>query len=501
MESTTYHVSKRFLNISINRILLISLFIFLNVFSSTVSYVGAVLSICEVIVIGLLLLKGDIINSFIILLICISGSLEMSSFVYLNGDGHTLYSIYNLPVLSIFGFYFITFLIFIMSYQKYAHRCHESLRDNRGIRKFLKDLPLLFITGLFTGLIAILVNDNGINAYSWSSTALITNSLRILSMMCFIATGVYLLSDSRNYSRVESTIVEILFSFIVVSSITVILGWHGYYGRITNIMLMPLASSLCPMLFVIPAFYKVKRPILYYVSAGAFTVESMFLNSLMGSKFYMIPLFSLLIYVVVTMRRGRFKSLILIGIGFLLVLVNSGSILNLITGTEYGQWKYNQFINVFNFSGGGLVNWYNNVDASPRFRIDEFVNIALEYVHKPFYALFGKGNAGSIIHRWGTTDWNRGNGTFADYQISSGIFLSMHESINVLFIRHGLVGLFFFLSTVISAIKRVLKSPWAIGGIMWIFFYWGIYISWWIGAIMLVMSMMTFNYSDEEIID
>ena len=69
----------------------------------------------------------------------------------------------------------------------------------------------------------------------------------------------------------------------------------------------------------------------------------------------------------------------------------------------------------------------------------------------------------------------------------------MHESINVIFLRHGILGIVFIVSTFTSAVKKITKSPWAIGGIIWFVFYWGIYISWWMGAAMLVMALSFSN--------
>lgn len=497
MEPDCTYMRKKELSISISRIALISAFLLVNLLCSKVRYIGASMALIETVLVGLLILKRGVEKAFVVLLVCLSCSLEMSSFVYLNGEGHTLYSIYCVPLMSIFAFYGLTYALFLVSYQKYSKQMHLSLRENRSAKRFFLFLILTFFTGLITGLITILVNDNGIASYDWSSTALFTNSLRILSMMSFFGTAVCLVTGNEGFLRkVESVIVEILFGYGIVFLITIILGWHGYYGAISNIMLMPLAASLCPMLLIIPAFFDVKRPVAYYLAFAAFTLGSMFYNSQMGSKFYFIPLASVFVFVLITMKKRKAKTFFLILLIFLFLLMNSGTIQSLLNGTKYGSWKYNQFINFFNLSEDGLYGWYNTIDDSPRFRIDEFVNIFIEYTKKPWYLVFGKGNAGTILHSWGTTDWYRSGGTFAAYQIESGIFMSMHESINVLFIRHGLVGIVFLITTLVNAIKKYRKSPWCIGAVVWFLFYWGIYISWWIGALMLVLVLCSKEEKD-----
>ena len=478
------------MNISYQRVILFSLFLLLNVLSTKVSYLGALLSIVEFFTIAVLLLKGNVENSFLALTICLASSFEMASFVYLNGEGLRLYSIFNLPLVTVFPFYGICYFVFFLSHRQYSTCARVVIGDKPGIRKFKFFLPVLFISGLVTGLIALAFNDNGISSYSWAGTALVSTSLRILALMCYLSSAIYLINGkSGSVHNIEKALTELLISYVFVSTITIIFKWHGYYGSMAGMMLMPLASSLCPILLVIPVYYNVKNSRLYYILSLAFIVETIFYSSEMGSKFYIIPLLCVITFVGVTMKKGRLKSLILVFLVILLLVVNSGSIINLFTGSEYGYWKFNQLLNVFNFSSGGVSNWYNNVDASPRFRVDEFVNIFLEYVRKPWYVLFGKGNAGTILHTWGTTNWFRQNGTFSEYQMNSGIFMSMHESVNVIFLRHGLVGLIFIFSTLISVIKKAFKSPWAIGGMIWFLFYWGIYLSWWVGALMLILAI------------
>jgi hypothetical protein len=350
----------------------------------------------------------------------------------------------------------------------------------------------MFFSGILTGLLTFLFNDNGIGDYSWTTTAFFTTSLRILSLMCFVSTGFYLVISSDIVKReIESTFAEILFSYGIVGTLTVLLGWHGYYGVNEAIMLMPLASSLCPVLIILPSFYNVKKPYLYYIVSIGFTFESLFYSSLMGSKFYLVPLLGILVAIVTSFRKGKIKIFLVTTIIILIIAISSADIMNLISASSFGNWKFTQFLNTFTFSAGrgGLDSWYRNIDASPRFRVDEFVNIFIEYMNKPWFALFGKGNAGTITHTWGTTNWQNVNGAFSEAQISSGIYMNVHESANVLFLRHGLTGLYFFVFTVWNLLKRLFKSPWTLGGLIWFIFFWGVYVSWWIGAVMLIFAL------------
>ena len=353
---------KKKIDISPTRILIISLLIFFNVLSSKVNYLGALISIMELSIVLLYMIKGNLAKAYLFLLVFISSSLEEQSFVYLNGEGHNLYSVFKLPMVSIFAFYGVIYTLFILIYTRYSRLAGLSNNDNKPIRKFLRYLPLLFFTGLITGLITILVNDNGISQYTWSTTALITTSLRILALICVAASGAYLIKGKEGFKHyAEHILIELLFAFGIVATITVVLGWHGYYSEMDNVMLMPLASSLCPLIIIIPVYFNVKRPIYYYIIGIVFTVESMFYNSVMGSKFYLIPILAVFVYVSTAMRRGKLKSLLLMILLLSFLLVNADSIINIVTGTDYGFWKFNfsLFINSILFSLSSISFSFN----------------------------------------------------------------------------------------------------------------------------------------------
>ena len=115
------------------------------------------------------------------------------------------------------------------------------------------------------------------------------------------------------------------------------------------------------------------------------------------------------------------------------------------------------------------------------------------------YFLFGKGFAGTTLHHTNLLDWERGGGTFSREQITHGIYYQMHESINLIYLRHGLCGLTFFISMISSLIKHIKCSPWAAIGLIWFVFYWGFGNTLWIGAVAIVLALNT--QSDKNIIN
>src|SRR5690606_5756124 len=75
-------------------------------------------------------------------------------------------------------------------------------------------------------------------------------------------------------------------------------------------------------------------------------------------------------------------------------------------------------------------NYYKNIDASPNARIDEFLNVIVEYNQKPFFSILGKGFGGSTkdhIKAFGSFQ----SSYFSDNEYIYGSFVFLHETINI----------------------------------------------------------------------
>lgn len=461
-----------------------------HVFLQQNSTTAIVLSLTELAVITCFVLIKKIEKAYLLLLLVLAASLEMGVFVF--GDtGKPVYSIYGIPGIGASFFYLLTYILCCYTYQKWRYRFARNINEHPALKHFIKCLCWLLITGIFSMLITYLVNDNGIQNLSWYPASMILITLRILSLYALLFNGIILVvSDKKYYDFLSKLFTEILIAGAIASVITVVLGLHGYYGPITTILLMPLMVSLCPVLIVCALYVKIRYRFLCILLGVVFVMISFTHSSLMGAKFFIIPFFCLFLYVI-----NSFKKQVAFGIvsGFfflLAILVGLPSLLAYIEGNEFINWKLLQLFNMLNFASSDAFSWYLDLGNSSRFRVDEFVNIFLEYYAKPYYLPFGKGNTGTVTQWWGITNWNVYTGaSFTMDQVFSGVYMSMHESLNLLFLRHGLTGLYFFFITMVSLIKRINTSPWALPGIIWLFFYWGIYYSWLPAAIMLVIAL------------
>lgn len=474
-----------------NIVVLTGLYI-LAAFGARNQLLGLGLAILEWAVLFSLALQKQYFKSYCMLIAFIMTSFETTTFTSeVVSDDATVYSIYSLPLVrSILCYAFIIFLC-IAFRARYHADFKAKIRSFPEVRKVLNFFPVMLISGIITGLLVFIVNDNGVATSGWYFTKYVEFTIKIITLMSLIYSAALIcIGDPEKRRQLEKFCEQLIICAALATTITLIIGLRGYYGSKGTLIFMPLATSIAAALILFCGFKRANR-LVYFLIGAIFSFEIMFVaGSHMGSKFYLVPAASFIILVLKGMRNGKLGSFA--GFIFILFIVIAGSGLT-ITSTyigTYNNWKLNQLLQLFEFRGNTLASWYFQLPNSPRIRVDEFMSTLYEYIQKPWYLLFGKGTAGTITHLWGNTIWTiKGSGAFSDYEIDSGIFMFMHESLNVLFIRHGLLGLSFFVSVIIMLVKKMLKSPWALIALIWFVFYWGTYRSWWIGAIALILAL------------
>ena len=109
-------------------------------------------------------------------------------------------------------------------------------------------------------------------------------------------------------------------------------------------------------------------------------------------------------------------------------------------------------------------------------RIAEFLNIAEEYLRKPWYALFGKGFCGTIKDHLGLFE-DLSEFSFSKWELELGAYYSLHESINCFFLVGGVFGLYTLLSLLWKTYRFIDKSPWLVFGFMWILLFYNYHLT------------------------
>lgn len=126
------------------------------------------------------------------------------------------------------------------------------------------------------------------------------------------------------------------------------------------------------------------------------------------------------------------------------------------------------------------MDWYIKMNDSIGVRIESFINIILEYIHKPYFLLFGKGYGGSIVKHWINFNWDIYGSSFPNVQIDNQIYSSFHLGVSEIFINFGVLGAILFINVTIKAAKEILhnkKNIWIIIGFLWLFFFYTFYYS------------------------
>jgi hypothetical protein len=130
--------------------------------------------------------------------------------------------------------------------------------------------------------------------------------------------------------------------------------------------------------------------------------------------------------------------------------------------------KFDEIVSLFNLLSG---NWYELLQPSTKFRVNEFINIFTHYKIFPLAIPFGFG----IVA--GAPDYIAGYGFIADgsfpqveYNIS--YFISYHE-ISSFLIKYGLMGMILLIILLRYAVKFKENSQFLIVGTVWLMLYWG----------------------------
>ena len=99
--------------------------------------------------------------------------------------------------------------------------------------------------------------------------------------------------------------------------------------------------------------------------------------------------------VIILRKRGSaFKTILMILIGVVALIFLSSYLMPLLMRNSFLlTTKYEQAMKLFSFGSG---NWFDNIPSSPKMRITEFMNVAEEYIRKPWFAPLGKGFCGTV---------------------------------------------------------------------------------------------------------
>lgn len=467
-------------------ILAIAILCVLHILSVQSFFLSLFLFLVEYAIIYFLMLSGKPEKSFLFYIVFLTVSMELDAFIYPDGQSSfTRYSLFNPSIIG----YFTPLIIYAVLYSKYGG-CQSSSKD---INRFVKWIKMLLVVGLISITLGMVLDDNGILSSGEYPLLIVPDLLGFLSLIAIFFSAIIILGKTKLGLLLTETCKNTIVGVSIAAIISMSLGLNGYYGN-EEIMLAPMFAGFAPcILLFINKNEKSNNVILITIFVILFLL-ALNLPAVTGSKWYII-LAVCLLYVIYSFSPNT-NPIWFLALGVLFIyLIPTVSVLvaDIFSTNTYNSWKFEQVVKAFDFTSyGSFEQWFMSQDPSAQFRIDEPINIAIEYSEKPWFALLGKGIAGTTQHHTILCDWSAA-AAFSEVQSRNGFFYNMHESTAVIFLRHGILGIFFMIYMIIQMLRGIKHTPFAIIGLLWFVFYWSYGISFRLGAVALVIALYSLN--------
>lgn len=389
---------------------------------------------------------------FYLIFLCLS--LEFVDLVV----GDELYGFKNFRILGInLGIW--TLIPFLLKWLSPLVKANIIIPTNSHLDRFYLLIFTLSTSSLIMGLIMLISNDNNVMEMTGVISSFIAELYNIfLYPLLIIAAFSYIVKKHKDeIFKIESVLIAILCGIVFSMFVSLISGNKGFYSVET--LLVSEVYKYLPFLLVITFYKNYKINILILV----FGVLGMLLSLKYNATGKLILLYVIIIFIVLI---NTMKKNIVIGLLLVLCIVLGGGILfnivnNFAKSNVLFQSKLYQVFGIFSFGKG----WLDSMPPSPQARIVEFISILVEYLHKPWYLFFGKGVLGTVKDYMHMLPL--GPGGYSNNEVSSGLFYSMHETPNVLFLYNGLLGLYCFFSILIKTIILYKKSLYILIGGYW----------------------------------
>ena len=464
-------------------ILFVAIMTIVNLYATKMLYIGALITIFEYFLVLRCIFQNKLVDAFVYFIMFTSVTFEMDNFLYFDGVS---------PILRITflnGKFFIRFAyLFTIAFIYYRLKLSNKKEENHTVNIIFKWLKFLTISGIISIFIGMIINDNNIIESGAYPTAVIYVLISFFALLLTMYTAVILCKEKENWEKLSNSLVCILAGIAVASIISMLQGYCGYYGY-EEIMLAPMVSGFIPCLIM---FTRWNDKFTYIYAFLALAVVFLAFNhpSVIGSKWYIVIAMAIVFCVSSFVKIQSSWSFVFFGfIGIMVLPIIVELLMPLMSTNSFNEWKFSQAMGMMDFSSAtSFQSWFFNLDTSAKFRVDEPINIAIEYYNKPLFSLFGKGFAGTTLHYTPFCDWDDAS-AFSDIQVKNGFFYEMHESLAVIMLRHGLVGIVFFITMLVTMIKRIYKTPWSVVGFIWILFYWSYGNSFRLGAVALILAI------------
>lgn len=443
-------------------ILYIVLFI-VHTISVYVPICGIIVGILELFIIYHFAITKNIEYFLLALCLILPTTYEIPLFALGSKEG-ILYSCLHMPVLQGYPFQLALYIPLLLKGKSLLYTEGDVSILGYRLRIIRMFLILFTFVGISVGLFCIFINDNNIKnidyvKYYMHDFMFIGNSILLL---------IYFIYAIQNYALFNKKLLLLICAFLIsvniVPPLFSIIGLHGSYGE-NDIIQMPLSfffATSVVFLLMMEQFSKKQKILFFVLTLISFIVQIKFENAL-GGKSWLA--FFFIIAILISFYFFKFKKLsTTIGV-FLLTFLGTQIVQNVDEMSEQNN-KLAQATQMLELTS---IDNYDYLPFSPKVRIEEFINTCIEFTQKPYF-LFGKGFCGSIPdHRneFGLFV----EGAFHDEEYENNSFVALHESINVLFLKFGVLGIVFLLFIFYQSFRNYKKCPIVLLGFMWVILF------------------------------
>jgi len=446
--------------ITINYPLLLglSLLIILNLLSLYVGGLAILLGVVENILIFYLLLKGD--SKRALLFMCLFYTTNYGNPVFFGTSRglETIYCVENLPL-------FHGYLMLLMFFLVFGRVClikKNSIKSSNILTKFAY---YTLFSGLLMGLLSMLING-----FQYRALVSDLNQCVIPAQMIMVFSQVF--EDDQVYvKKYLSLIIHIFLSYVIIGWITNSLNIYADFVLVRDkVLMLPMPSFYITSIILFIGMIDTSKDKIIIIAAFLSSVYfQLFFDSCMNGKSWIVFILTLIIGIFYIARNSK-NNIVLYGsilviLGFSAIKL-APKVNEFISGTE--NTKLLEFISMFTAADSGDLD---DMDSSSQFRFIEFINVTEQYVEEPIFALTGRGYGGSI-HSNGYF-WDKSESGFTMDQYDSDQFYRLHESVNVIYLKFGIIGILFLFVILIKQIKGFKYSPWNYIGFIWLLFFWG----------------------------
>lgn len=409
-------------------------------FSQTLSYtyVGLYLIYCVAFLLLMFLVIRKVSLVYYIVLLAIFNMGEYSKYVSQEG-------FYTFETVGVFGVTFATIFIAILVVYKFLF----SKKRFKALKSPILRLGLfIFFIALCIGIAHLFFGDTPLAGFQDN-----------LGYFIILFGSFYLAYDFADIEIVR----EILLITILISPLVVLYGWVllplGSYGGVSISSFDPLyyAIPLIPSFLLLSRKQAQSKVPFWLVAPSSICSIATIILQPSGKALFFLPTSVILVWLV-SIKKYSIKKFVLIGIALVLIILVSIHVYSDVVGS-YGnilfKSKSYEVTSLFEVAPKML----NNPEAvyliapSPRIRVLEFMNILYELRENPAGLIVGKGIGGSFTDKYYPIPFTLG--AYSEDQWSSHEFYRVHETLNFVLLKFGILGIVFLLFFVIWLLRKL----------------------------------------------